>query len=193
MTVTPPGFVTLRQDFEKLGSEKFAGKWTGAEVDSSAVDDAAHDRWIKTLESYANDLKQQRRVIFTMESNGDLLEVPGKLWWAWDPKEGVDANERLAEFLKDAHARHFVKASETPAAVPSTDGAYLSPFIQMMLEAVRRFGITAINHEKKEILEAHFRNQKLPDGKPITKAQAQYLATFCRSHDAMKGGNKRMG
>jgi hypothetical protein len=76
-------------------------------------------------------------------------------------------------------------------ALEAVPPVYLSPFLKMMLDAVKQFGITEDAPGKKEILVRFFRSQKLPDGSAISKVQAEYLATFCRSPEAMKGGNKR--
>jgi hypothetical protein len=73
---------------------------------------------------------------------------------------------------------------------PSTDGVYQSPFMQLMLEAVRHFEIGEKQWPKKEELEQYFRAQKLPDGTAVSPNQARYLATFARPLAAMIGGNK---
>jgi len=193
MTIAPPGFIPLRADFEKLGGDEYAQEWTGREIELVQVDAAARERWQKILEIYAADLKEGRRVVFAMDSDGRLRELPGKLWWVWDPKAGVDASERLADYLTDSDARYFVPITETQTKIESVEGIYLSPFIQMMLKAVKHFEITEQANVKKAELEDYFRRPKLPDGTSISNVQAGYLATFCRSPEAMKGGNKRMG
>src|SRR5262249_31356412 len=71
---------------------------------------------------------------------------------------------------------------------------YVSPFLQMMIDATDRFSIAAgKNPPKKAELEAYFKQQRLPDGTPISPSQAKAMATFVRPPEAMKGGQKKMG
>lgn len=81
-------------------------------------------------------------------------------------------------------------AEEEAKPQPTTDGAYLSPFMRMMSDAIRHFEIREGHWPKKKELEEYFREQKLPDGTPVSPNQASYLATFCRPLEAMSGGNK---
>jgi hypothetical protein len=80
-------------------------------------------------------------------------------------------------------------------AAPNVDGLYISPFIRIMLRAIAHFEI----HEKsslrlkKGVLVDYFADQKLPDGTPISRHQAEMMATFIRAPDAMLGRAKRMG
>jgi hypothetical protein len=71
-----------------------------------------------------------------------------------------------------------------------TDGVYLSPFVVLMMAAVRHFEISERRWPKKEALEQYFRAQKLPGGRPVSPHQARHLATFCRPLAALRGGNK---
>ena len=82
-----------------------------------------------------------------------------------------------------------------PPVPPKPEDVYLSPFMEMMLSAIKQFGITAASysHVKKETLEEHFKAQKLPDGTPVSPSMAGAMATFVRPAEAMKGGQKRMG
>jgi hypothetical protein len=84
----------------------------------------------------------------------------------------------------------LVRVGEKAKPQPSTDGIYLSPFMQMMLEAVRHFEVSERRWPKKEELEQYFLAQKLPDGTPVSANQAGHLATFVRPLAAMSGGNK---
>ena len=90
--------------------------------------------------------------------------------------------------------RVLVREDEQPAeSAPEASGTYLSPFMQLMLAAVRHFKITDTTWQKKKDLEDWFLERKLPDGTPVSPAQARYLAMFCRPLAAMSGGNKQDG
>jgi hypothetical protein len=68
---------------------------------------------------------------------------------------------------------------------------YVSPFLQVMMDATSRFGITSSKNPPKAELEAYFKRQKLPDGTPISPSQAKAMATFVRPPEAMKSGQKK--
>jgi hypothetical protein len=71
--------------------------------------------------------------------------------------------------------------------------AYVSPFLQIMMDAAVRFNTSAgRNGPKKAELEAYFKKLKLPDGTPISTSQAKQMATFVRPPEAMKGGQKKV-
>jgi hypothetical protein len=97
---------------------------------------------------------------------------------------GHGQSENLAVLVKinDGHKQSAAKPQ------------YVSPFLQIMIDATNRFGIThGKNPPKKAELEAYFKKQKLPDGTPISPSQAKMMATFVRPPEAMKGGQKKMG
>ena len=75
------------------------------------------------------------------------------------------------------------------------EGVYISPFISVMLDAARQFGLKPDMKRppKKDELINFFKDRTLADGTVISANHAQYLATFCRPPEAMKGGNKPMG
>ena len=69
---------------------------------------------------------------------------------------------------------------------------YVSPFLQIMMDATSQFGIcSSKNPPKKAELEAYFKRQKLPDGTPISPSQSKAMATFVRPPEAMKSGLKK--
>lgn len=92
-------------------------------------------------------------------------------------------------------------ALEADMAVPPApdpvkpEDVYLSPFLEMMLAAVKQFGIAAdrYGHVKKETLVEHFQTQRLPDGTAISSNMASMMATFIRPPEATRGGQKRLG
>jgi len=84
--------------------------------------------------------------------------------------------------------------SDYSGKTASIEGVYLPPFVEIMIEALRHFGIAPDKQSptKKEI-EAFFLEKKLPDGRPITPNLASHMATLIRPPEAMRGGNRRMG
>lgn len=138
-----------------------------------------------------SDLFSGRRQAFQWDGTaGQLYPIEPTAWCA-------DAAERWLE--RGWWPHHIdelppcwivVRVDEDAKPQPSTDGVYHSPFMQLMLEAVQRFKISEERWPKKEELEQHFAAQKLPDGTPVSAAQASYLATFCRPLAALRGGNK---
>jgi hypothetical protein len=89
--------------------------------------------------------------------------------------------------------RILVKVEEKLKPPPATDGVYLSPFIELMLKAIKHFKINKQHVPVKKQLEAWFLAQELPDGKSISRNQARNLATFCRPIEAIRGGNSKRG
>jgi hypothetical protein len=96
-------------------------------------------------------------------------------------------------WIPDPHCPGYwviVRVEDKPKPPPAIDGVYWSPFMVLMLTAVRHFKIGEQQWPKKHELEEYFCAQELPDGRPISPNQARYLATFCRPLAAMSGGNK---
>jgi hypothetical protein len=63
-----------------------------------------------------------------------------------------------------------------------------------MLDASLYFKITSSGRTpKKEEIKRWFLSQQLPDGSKVTATQAEYMATFIRPLEAMKGGQKKVG
>ncbi|RWB91009.1 hypothetical protein [Mesorhizobium sp.] len=84
---------------------------------------------------------------------------------------------------------------EAQAAVPSLDGIYLSPFMVVMIEAIKKFDIQPDRPPPLvKTLEHFFLSQPLPGGKKVTRRMAEAMATAVRPLEAMGGGNpKRKG
>jgi hypothetical protein len=125
---------------------------------------------------------------------GELAEIEKDHWCAdWSQTmidkgtfrqvSGYGQSESLLVLVRiddDGHGRSV--------AIPE----YVSPFLQIMMDATNQFGITSSkNPPKKAELEAYFKQQKLPDGTPISPSQAKAMATFVRPPEAMKGGQKK--
>jgi hypothetical protein len=125
---------------------------------------------------------------------GGLDPIKPRDWCARDAEQLLQTGTTLerSNYPEDTPRRRMilVRLDEQPKPQPSTDGVYLPPFMQLMLEAVQHFKIGERQWPKKEELEQYFRAQKLPDGTPVSANQAGHLATFVRPLAAMSGGNK---
>jgi len=70
---------------------------------------------------------------------------------------------------------------------------YITPFIKLMLEAIEHFNISPSGRNpKKDELVAWFMQKTLPNGTPISKNQAENMATFSRPPEMAKGGNSKV-
>lgn len=90
---------------------------------------------------------------------------------------------------------NYASDAKAPDRIDKMIGArndYISPFVSLMLGATLKFDIPN-SFPKKDTLIRYFLDQSLPDGTPISKNQAEYMATFCRPAEMMRGGNKRIG
>ena len=67
----------------------------------------------------------------------------------------------------------------------------MSPFMQLMLEAVQHFGISETSWPTKKELETP--RAEATGWDASLGGQARHLATFCRPLAAMSGGNKQDG
>ena len=166
----------------------------------------------KTVAGFMNGSEDfeglQQRIV-----DGEVLGVyfAEQQLWPIEPQEMLSANAvRRLRQGQWGHGNHtgpmylqttdiFMRDNEPPAPTlpepPRLDQVYLSPFMEMMLAAIKQFGITgnSFAHVKKAALEEHFTSQRLPDGTPISPNMASMMATFIRPAEATKGGQKRMG
>lgn len=69
--------------------------------------------------------------------------------------------------------------------------SYTTPYLELMQDAIRHFGLTAMHQEKKEVLSDWFRTQRI-DGEPVSKNLADAMATLIRLPSAQRGGAKRV-
>lgn len=102
------------------------------------------------------------------------------------------------EFIDIRVARFFVKAiwpDYVPEPVWSGPGInetpYTTAYLELMRDAIRRFGLTEHHQEKKEVLADWFRSQ-LVEGEPISSNLAEAMGTLIRLPSAQRGGAKRM-
>jgi hypothetical protein len=142
-----------------------------------------------------SDLFSGRRRAFVWDRyTGSLEAIEPTSWCGREAEEHWLLGMRFTKGSDGRDHEHCILVREDeqpPAPPPETSGTYLSPYMRLMLEAVRRFEISEEHWEKKEVLEKHFRAQKLPDGTPISPNLARYLATFSRPLAAKRGGNKK--
>ena len=68
---------------------------------------------------------------------------------------------------------------------------YSPPYLQLMDQAIRYFGLTDQRQEKKEVLFDWFRSQQI-EGERISKNLADAMATLIRLPSAQRGGAKRV-
>ena len=101
------------------------------------------------------------------------------------------------EFIEIRMPRFLVKAI-WPDYVPdpvrsascSDDKPYTTAYLQLMQEAIRRFGLTEHNQEKKEVLTDWFRSQWV-EGDQVSSNLADSMGTLVRLPSAQRGGAKR--
>ena len=144
------------------------------------------------LDKVRSDLFSGRLAAFQWDGTaGQLVLIEPTAWCADTAERWLERGwlpHRIAELPQ---CMIVVRVEAGEQSQPTTDGAYVSPYMQLMLDAVRHFKIGAGSWPKKEELEEYFRGQKLPDGSSISANHARYLATFCRPLAAMSGGNKK--
>lgn len=66
---------------------------------------------------------------------------------------------------------------------------YSTPYIDLMRQAIEEFEITAENQPIKETLVEWFLTQEI-DGQRVSRATAEYLASFVRLPSSRAGGNR---
>lgn len=81
-----------------------------------------------------------------------------------------------------------LKASNDTKPVP--EGAYTTPYLDLMRRAIAELGITIGSQPKKETVMAWFRDQTI-EQRPLSENFARHLATFVRLPEAQRGGNRK--
>ena len=71
----------------------------------------------------------------------------------------------------------------------ASENSYLSPYIQLMLEAIEHFDITEKNQPLIDVLAEWFEGKDI-GGKRVSKNEAKKLASFVRMPISQKGGNR---
>jgi hypothetical protein len=140
-----------------------------------------------------NDLFSGRRKAYTWDKDAGCLRlIEPTSWCAREARKWLSG----CQFVKGADGEYTAEClvlveEEGAQPQPPTDGAYVSPYMQLMLDAVRHFEISETWWPTKKQLENHFRAQKLPDGTTVSANIASQLATLCRPLAAQHGGNKK--
>ncbi|MER8923422.1 hypothetical protein [Mesorhizobium sp. M0802] len=84
------------------------------------------------------------------------------------------------------------KPEQRPA--PNLDDLYLSPFMVLMVEAIRKFDIRADGPPPLVKTLVHFfEGQTLPGGRKVSTRMAEAMATAVRPPEAMDGGSQSHG
>jgi hypothetical protein len=156
----PSGYVLLRELVKKHGETELRNMLFKGEYEAFKFD----ERDGRMHDIFAQD--------WSRKEAGEWLKA-GKWWYT-----SVDTLARQGEVTI------LVKLPDEskPQSNNSLELPYLSPLMEMMLEAIRKFKITdAPNPGLKKVgLENHFLSLKLPDGTPISKNQAKSMASFVR-------------
>jgi hypothetical protein len=77
---------------------------------------------------------------------------------------------------------------ETEGNKTSATG-YSTPYIELMMQAIGEFEISRENQPIKETLVEWFLSKKIA-GQNISRATAEYLASFVRLSESRSGGNR---
>lgn len=137
---------------------------------------------------------------FRHELDGSMHSIFRQDWAGHLAEHWLSSGKWFSSLRHDYSApRILVKLPEpklqdsAPEPSISPNDIYLSPFMEIMLAAIKLFAIDSASWPKKHELIEHFQKQKLPDGSAVSPNQAEHMATFCRPFEAMKGGQKRVG
>jgi hypothetical protein len=140
-----------------------------------------------------SDLFEERLKAFEWDGTApSLTPIEPRLWCYYDA-DGWLTSGMIPHHCEECRPNMvIVRVEEEAKPQPATGGAYVSPYMQLMCEAVRRFAISEERWPKKEDLEQYFRAQKV-DGTPVSANLASQLATLCRPPAAKRGGNTKKG
>ena len=97
---------------------------------------------------------------------------------------------RMPRFLVKAIWPDYVPESVRSASCCS-EKPYTTAYIELMQEAIRRFGLTERHQEKKEVLTDWFRSQRV-EGDQISLNLADSMGTLVRLPSAQRGGARRV-
>ena len=117
------------------------------------------------------------------EFDTDELELTGPSWQY--------IHIQVPDFMVKAIWPDWPEGDAEPASPQLDAPSYSTPYLALMQEAIRHFGLTALHQEKKEVLSDWFRTQRV-EGEPVSKNLADAMATLIRLPSAQRGGAKRM-
>lgn len=75
--------------------------------------------------------------------------------------------------------------------IPGTVTPYTTPYLDLMKAAIRQYGLSVEQQDKKESLVAWFLEQEV-ESEPLSRNLAEAMATLIRMPSAQRGGAKRM-
>lgn len=142
------------------------------------------------LEAFTYSEQQRQYVQFARTDWASRLA----LRWLKSGRFGIMDGQRYIESIEIAVCDRKDPEASTNDPLLSELSHYMSPFMQMMHEAIAHFGITEEPNPrlKKQEIEKFFLEKRLPNGSPVSPKMASYMATMIRPPSAMKGGNKRI-
>jgi hypothetical protein len=111
-------------------------------------------------------------------------------WYLFDETTGVlrmhkrDDNPRHLSVVRDDLDKHF--KLRDAANERQTSNAYMPEYLALILQAIRRFGISDENQPKVEELRGWFCAQ-IAGGEKVSKNLARAMATIVRRADRKKG------
>ena len=97
---------------------------------------------------------------------------------------------RVARFLVKAIWPDFVPETVRPAP-GMNEVPYTTAYLELMQEAIQRFGLTEHHQEKKEVLTDWFRSQWV-EGEQVSSNLAESMGTLVRLPSAQRGGARRV-
>jgi hypothetical protein len=142
--------------------------------------------------SLRSDLASDFRWAFGLGPDG-LIRIPVSYWVAPGAITTLESGVWMHCRPDGTYAALpvAVLCAEAPEATDHIMPEYIPPFVALMLEAVREFGISAANPSPaKKRLTGYFEG-RMVEGQTISPNLADTMATLCRSPAAMRGGNKR--
>jgi hypothetical protein len=117
------------------------------------------------------------------EFDADELALTGPSWQY--------IHIQVPDFMVKAIWPDWPEGDAEPADPRLEAPSYSTPYLHLMQDAIRHFGLTELHQEKKDVLSDWFRTQKI-DGEPVSKNLADAMATLIRLPSAQRGGAKRM-
>ena len=81
--------------------------------------------------------------------------------------------------------------AEAEPPIPGTVTPYTTPYLDLMKAAIRQYGLSAEQQDKKELLVAWFLEQEV-ESEPLSRNLAEAMATLIRLPQSQRGGAKRM-
>lgn len=117
------------------------------------------------------------------EFDADALVLTGPSW------QYIDI--QVPNFMVKAIWPDWPGSDAVPAVPQLGATSYTTPYLELMQEAIRHFGLTDLRQEKKEVLSDWFRTQRI-DGEPVSRNLADAMATLIRPPAAQRGGAKRV-